>query len=82
MVMESGIPVEASDIQRSLVLPTGEVIIAKEYNTVATLQHNGTYSCIAFINNALTVVNFTVVVYGKTMATIPVATSYTAATCI
>ena len=68
--MESGRSVEASYIQRSLVLPTGEVIIAKEYSTVATLEHSGTYSCIAFVNDALTVVNFTVFVYGKTIATI------------
>ena len=66
IIMESGKPVENSDIQLSLVLPTGEVIIAKEYSTVATLEHNGTYSCISFVNDALTVVNFTVVVYGKT----------------
>ena len=65
MVMESGRSVETSDIQRSLVLPTGEVIIAKEYNTIATLKHNGTYNCIACINAALEVTSFPVLIYGK-----------------
>ena len=68
MVMESGIPVETSDIQRFLVLPTGEVIIAKEYSTIATLEHNGTYSCIACINGALEMTSFPVFVYGKVIA--------------
>ena len=65
MVMESARPVETSDIQRSLVLPTGEVIIAKEYSTIATLEHNGTYKCIACINAALEVTSFPVLIYGK-----------------
>ena len=65
MVMESGSPVESSNIQLCLALPTGEVIIGREFNTVATLEHNGTYSCIALLNGVPTVVTLPVTVYGK-----------------
>ena len=65
MVMASGSPVESSDIQLSLVIPTGEVIIWREFNTVATLEHSGTYSCIALVNSTPTVVSLPVFVYGK-----------------
>ena len=65
MVMESGSPVNTSDIHTCLVLPTGEVVIGRELNAVATLEHNGTYNCIALLNGAPTVVNLSVTVYGE-----------------
>ena len=65
MVMASGSPVESSNIQLCLALPTGEVIIDREFNTVATLEHNGTYSCIALLNGVPTVASLPVIVYGK-----------------
>ena len=67
MVMELGSPVETNDIHvyMCLALPTGEVIIEREFNTVAMLEHNGTYSCIAYFNGALTVVSLPVIVYGE-----------------
>ena len=65
MVMASGSPVESSNIQLCLALPTGEVIIDREFNTVATLKHNGTYSCIALLNGVPTVATLPVIVYGK-----------------
>ena len=68
MVMELGtIPVENSDIHlyTCLVLPTGEVIIGREFNTIATLEHSGTYSCIALVNGAPSVVSLPVIVYGE-----------------
>ena len=65
MVMASGSPVEASNIQLCLALPTGEVIIGREFNTVATLEHNGTYNCIALLNGVPTVATLPVLVYGE-----------------
>ena len=65
MVMASGSHVENSNIQLSLVLPTGEVIIEGEFNTVATLEHNGIYNCIALVNGTPTIVSLPVFVYGK-----------------
>ena len=65
VVTKSSSPVDASDIRLCLVLPTGEVIIGREFNTVATLEHNGTYSCIAIVNGTLTVVRHPVTVYGE-----------------
>lgn len=65
MVLESGYPIETSDIQLYLVLPTGEMIKGSEFNTVATLEHGGTYSCIALINATLTVISYPVIIYGK-----------------
>jgi len=66
--MASGTPVESNDIELCLVLPTGEVIIQREFTTIAKLKHNGTYSCIAVINGTLTVVNHSVIVYGMQVA--------------
>ena len=67
MVMELGSSIEISDIHvyMCLSLPTGEVIIGREFKTMATLEHNGTYSCIAYLNGAPTVVSLPVIVYGK-----------------
>ena len=65
MIMESGVTVETSDVQLVLILPNGEVIINREFNTIATLEHNGTYSCIALLNNIPTVASLSVIVYGK-----------------
>ena len=68
MVLASGSPVESSNIQMFLALPTGEVIIIidRKFNTVATLEHNGTYSCITFLNGAPTIIaTFSVIVYGN-----------------
>ena len=65
MVMASGSSVEVSNIQLCLALPTGEVIIDREFNTVATLEHNGTYSCIALLNGVPTVATLPVIVYGE-----------------
>ena len=65
MVLASGSPVESSNIQLCLALPTGEVIIDREFNTIATLEHNGTYSCIAVLNGVPTVATLPVIVYGK-----------------
>ena len=52
MVLASGSPVESNNniIQLCFALPTREVIIDRKSNTVATLEHNGTYSCIALLN--------------------------------
>ena len=63
MVMASGSPVEA--IQVCLALPTGDVIIDRQFNTIATLEHNGTYSCIALLNGVPTVSTLPVTVYGE-----------------
>ena len=65
IVTLAGNPIENMDMQLTLVLPTGEVIIGREFNTIATLKHNGTYSCIAYLNGAPTVVILPVFVYGK-----------------
>ena len=67
MVMELGSPVETNDIHvyMCLALPTGEVIIEREFSTVATLEHSGTYSCIDYFNGALTIVSLPVIVYGE-----------------
>ena len=65
MVIASGSPVEASNAQLCLALPTGEVIIGRQFKTVATLEHNGTYSCIALLNGVPTVATLPVIVYGK-----------------
>ena len=65
MVMASNSPVGSSNIQPCLALPTGEVIIDRQFNTVATLEHNGTYSCIALLNGVPTVSTLPVIVYGK-----------------
>ena len=65
MVIAAGSPIDASNIQLCLTLPTGEVIIDREINTVATLEHNGTYSCIALLNGVPTVATLPVIVYGK-----------------
>ena len=67
-VMKSNSSVEITNIQQSLVLPTGEVIKGREFSTVATLEHNGTYSCIALLNGSITVVSLPVIVYGKYIA--------------
>ena len=64
-IMVSGSPVEPSNIQLCLTLPTGEVIIEREFNTVATLEHNGTYSCIALLNRVPTVTTLPVIAYGS-----------------
>ena len=69
VVMESGNPVEADDIQSYLVIPNGEVIMAREFNTVATLEHNGTYSCIALVDGTPMMASLPVVVYGKVTVT-------------
>ena len=65
--MELGNPMETIDthVYMCLALPTGEVIIGREFNTVTTLEHNGTYSCIAYLNGAPTVVSLPVIVYGE-----------------
>ena len=65
MIMASGSPVEPRDILPCLALPTGEVIIDRQFNTIATLEHNGTYSCIALLNGVPTVATLPVIVYGK-----------------
>ena len=67
MVMELGSPVEINDIHVYMcpTLPTGKVIIEREFSTVAMFEHNGTYSCIAYFNGALTVVSLSVIVYGE-----------------
>ena len=65
MVITLGDPVVTRNIQLCLALPTGEVIINGEYNVVATLEHSGTYSCVALLNGAPTIVSLPVVVYGK-----------------
>ena len=65
IVTSTGSPVENSEIQLSLVLPTGEVIIGRELNTIATLEHNGTYSCIAYLIGNPIVVTLPVIVYGE-----------------
>ena len=67
MVIASGNPVESSNIQLYLALPTGEVIIARQFNAVDTLEHNGTYSCIAILNGVPTVATLPVIVFGKEM---------------
>ena len=56
-ILALGSPVESNNniIQLCFALPTGEVIIDKEFNTIATLEHNGTYSCIALLNGVPTV---------------------------
>ena len=64
-VMKSSSSVETNDIQLCLVLPTGKVIKGREFSTVATLEHNGTYSCIALLDGSPTVVSLPVIVYGK-----------------
>ena len=74
VVMASGSPVEADDIQSYLVIPTGEVIMAREFNTVATLEHNGTYSCIALVDGTPMMASLPVVVYG--MVVIVTVTAY------
>lgn len=67
-VIKSGSTVNAvSDIQLTLVLPTGEVILGKEFSAVATMKHNGSYSCIALVNGTSTVVSLPVIVYGKNL---------------
>lgn len=67
MVLESGNLKEASDIQLCLTSPTGKVIMNEEITTVATLEDNGIYSCIAYLYGVtkLTVVSLPVIVYGK-----------------
>ena len=65
IVIKSSSSAETSSIQLNLVLPTGEVIRGKEYSTVATLEHNGTYSCIALLNGVPTVATLLVIVYGE-----------------
>ena len=65
MVMESDRPVNTSGIHLYLILPTGEVIIGRKFNAVATLKHNGTYSCIALVNGNPTVASLPVTVYGE-----------------
>ena len=64
-VIESSDPVETSDAHLCLVLPTGEVIIGREFSVITTMEHNGTYSCIAFLNSIPTVVSYPVIVYGE-----------------
>ena len=69
VVTSTGSPVDINDdIQLSLVLPTGEMIIEREFNTIATLEHSGTYSCIAYLNGVPTVVSLPVIVYGESHA--------------
>ena len=65
MIKESGNIIENSGIDLCLVLPTTEVITKQKFITVATLEHSGTYNCIALHNNTLTVISLQVVVYGK-----------------
>jgi len=65
IIEESGNPVRTSDVHLCLVLPTGEVIIGREFNTIATMEYNGTYSCIAFTNAIPTVLSLPVIVYGE-----------------
>ena len=65
VVMESVNPIETINAHLCLVLPTGEVIIDREFNTVAAMEYNGTYSCIAFLNSIPTVVTFPIIVYGE-----------------
>ena len=65
VVTSAGSPVETNDIQLSLVLPTGEVIIGRQFSTVATLEHSGTYSCITYLSGALAVVSLPVIVYSE-----------------
>ena len=67
MVMKLGSSIEISDIHvyMCLALPTGEVIIGREFNTIATLEHNGIYSCIAYLNGVPTIVSLPVIVYGE-----------------
>ena len=60
-----GNPVESNNIQLSLVLPTGEVIIGRQFSTVATLEHSGSYSCITYLSGAPTVVSLPVIVYSE-----------------
>ena len=66
-ILALGSPVESNNniIQLCFALPTGEVIIDKEFNTIAILDHNGTYSCIALLNGVPTVVSLPVIVYGE-----------------
>ena len=66
-ILALGSPVESNNniIQLCFSLPTGEVIIDREFNTVATLEHSGTYSCIALFNSVPTVATLPVIVYGK-----------------
>ena len=71
MIMESGIPVEGNDIQLSLVMPNGEVIIGNKFNTVATLEYSGTYSCIALAANATPMMtSLHLIVYGEVVYTV------------
>ena len=65
MVTQSDRPVNTNGIQLYLILPTGEVVIGRKFNVVATLKHNGTYSCIAFVNGNPTVASLPVTVYGE-----------------
>lgn len=64
MIKESGNIIENSGVDLCLVLPTTEVITKRKFITVATLEHSGTYSCIALYNNTSTVIGLQVVVYG------------------
>ena len=67
MILASGSLVESNNniIQLYFALPTGEVIIDREFSTVATLAHNGTYRCIALLNGVPTVTTLPVIVYGE-----------------
>ena len=62
--MGLGNPVE-TNVHLCLVLPTGEVIIDREFNAVATMEYTGIYSCVAFIKGTPTVSSQSVTVYGK-----------------
>ena len=64
-VIESNNPIETSNAHLCLVLPTGKVIIRREFSAITTMEHNGTYSCIAFLNGIPTVVSYPVIVYGE-----------------
>ena len=61
--MESGRSVEISDIQLSLIMPTGEVVIGNKFNTVATLEYSGIYSCIGLVNGTTMMVSLQLIVY-------------------
>ena len=67
IIIESDRPAENNDIQLSLVTPTGEVIMGNIFNTVATLEYNGTFSCIAIANAYGTpmMASLQLFVYGK-----------------
>ena len=63
--MEADNPKDNNEVHLCLVLPTGEVIIGREFNTVATMEHNGTYSCVAFTNTIPTVLSHPIILYGE-----------------